>query len=190
MIVPAVMIMNAAMEQMRCSRMGTVCTVPELDKPAEYCLQALPLHFRKLGRQLSPCTRTKTQHSHHACAVAQELEDLLAQPLQASFSRRFFTGVPSASLAAKAPVKPHAAAPPQVSADAPADGSEDEPEAAAEDVPDVMPDMDQQAAEHRAQQQQQQSEREQGLKQTVALAQKLASSRQLAKVSHCVLPTH
>lgn len=30
----------------------------------------------------------------------QELQALLAQPLQAKFSRKFFTGVPSASLAA------------------------------------------------------------------------------------------
>ena len=32
----------------------------------------------------------------------QELHALLAQPLQAKFSRKFFTGVPSASLAASA----------------------------------------------------------------------------------------
>jgi hypothetical protein len=34
--------------------------------------------------------------------MAQELDALLAQPLQARFSGKFFTGVPSASLAAAA----------------------------------------------------------------------------------------
>ncbi len=44
-----------------------------------------------------------TAQAEHSWALLQELDRLLAQPLQARFSRRFFTGVPSALLESARP---------------------------------------------------------------------------------------
>ena len=115
-----------------------------------------------------------------ALIPVQELDELLAQPLQAAFSRRFFTGVPSASLAAKPAAKPSTGAQPQAAGSAAAEDAHASEVLAAGAPVDSIPDERQ-----AAQQQQQQREREQGLKQTVALAQNLASSRQRTKVFCC-----
>ncbi len=113
-------------------------------------------------------------------ASAQELDELLAQPLQAAFSRRFFTGVPSASLAAKPAAEPSGGAQPQAAGSAAVEDAQAGAKVAAGAATDSIPDESQAAQQE--QQQQQQREREQGLKQTVALAQNLASSRQRTKV--------
>ena len=118
----------------------------------------------------------------------QELDELLALPLQEAFSRRFFTGVPSASLAAQGLPKGRAGARVPTSAGAHAatgaagaTAAADEPVAAATDAEpaaaapaaEAVPDVSEQAQEQQAQR---------GLARTVALAQNLAASRQHAKV--------
>ena len=105
----------------------------------------------------------------------QDLDELLAQPLQAAFSRRFFTGVPSASLAALPAAKPPAGEQPQAAANAAAEDAPARGALAVGGSPDANLGSSQEA-------QQQQREREQGLKHTVALAQNLASNRQHGKV--------
>lgn len=112
-----------------------------------------------------------------AVVSVQELDELLAQPLQAAFSRRFFTGIPSASLAAKpAAAKAPAGGQSQAAASAAADDPSAS-EATGSPCAETLPDRSQEV-----QRQEQQREREQSLKHTVALAQNLASSRQRAKV--------
>ncbi len=103
-------------------------------------------HFQGTWPNFVDASNAEFTHAYSekvGSSLAQELQALLAQPLQARFSRKFFTGVPSASLAAGGGGVPSSAAPEEAveapyadeeAAEPGQNGASEAPAAAAADV--------------------------------------------------------